>query len=841
MPVGLSTLSQVPPSRPAEQLAVRADARARYGAVAVCHGHLWIAQHDGSIAIRSGKTGDELSRVPKEGEGTFASCIVQVIDAVWVGYTDGKVRAFSVSGAGAQALREGELDLNQGTGGDEVLCMAVHETSAYAGTLGGQVVKILPGLQRGDALRPHGPPVTALATFGTSVWVGDRQGCIAREGDGAPAVALASEVVQLLPVWRSGTVWAAGREGNIAVLNARGEGTPTVLATLPAQGVGQPSCMRLVGASVLTSGGDGRLLVWNARERDFTRVGKGRRQGLVTVLDDWSREGSARHLCVAASSEVARVWTVGTDGIMRRSEVRGGEEEPHQGEECRLAFLQHCNDVLRIECEDRAAGERLLQSKLAEKQAELAIERKAVEVERWRVSDVRGEMEHLRMKLMETERERDGKERDCDSTRRSNDGHAQNVVKLQEQIRVLKAEALKKDEDLEAAAVLVKQSRNEQEKTQIRLNGAEADKKRLTERVAQLTKLVEQEKADARKAREGEAQQKRSAADSSARRTVAAEDLKREQSKGERLNADLASREKDVEAAKQQNATLEQRLRDARKEISDLKLALDQSQEALKRMEQLAANEALDAGRLADAAVLARHEANQMRMERDELVGKVHTERECVDDRDDLVSRLRGQLEVTREELGDERQSRRQLEDQYTIFQFVISSRGELVTSIWNLHDLLKRVRAAVRACGDYMREHLPAMRTKGREQGTKLLGAVGETVEHVDEKARYIIANYFTEYEKLHLGIPSYHFFPDSRRPHVVGDELLQRLRAVTPSKLFSSDPGASRIRSPSENLSLAVDSTLSPRRAAAAAAARSPTLLRASSPLLPRSPSGP
>eukprot|EP00756_Hemistasia_phaeocysticola_P049733 Hpha_TRINITY_DN2428_c0_g1::TRINITY_DN2428_c0_g1_i1::g.24590::m.24590 len=836
MPATLSGSSQLPPSRP--QLAVRTDARARHGAVAVCHGQIWIAQHDGSIVIRSGKTGEELTKVPKAGDGTFASCIVQVMEAVWVGYTDGVLREFSASAAGAETVPMAELDLNQGSGGDEVLSLTAEESSAYVGTLGGQVVKVTCGLQRDDTLRPHGPPVTALATFGPALWVGDRQGCVAREREGAPVCALTSEVVQITPVWRSGTVWAAGRDGTVAVLDARGEGTPAVLAVLPAQGAGRPCCVRPVGASVLTCGGDGRLLVWNARERDFTRVGKGRRQGLLAVHEGWHGEGGVRHLCVAASAETARVWSVGADGMMRRAEVKAAEEEPHWGEGACVAFLQHWNDTLRIDFEDLAQKERLLRAELAEKQAEASKERRATEAERWKLSEVRGELESLRLEFNEAKRERDNMHRDCDATRRGKDESILDVTKLQEQVRKLRADMLKKDEELEAAAARVKQSRGEQEKMQVRLDGAEADKKKLTERVTQLTGAVAQEKEQSRKAREAEAQQKRAAADSDKRGTSNAEDLKKERAAVEKLRADLAGSAKDLEAAGQANAALEQRLRDARKETIDLRLQLEQTQLALKRMEQLAANESLDAGRLADTAILARHEADTLRKERDELVGKVHTEREYVDDRDDLVSRLRGQLEVAREELGEERQSRRQLEDQYTIFQFVIASRGELVTSIWNLHDLLKRVRNAVKAHGDFSREHLQALRSNVREQGTKLMDAVRDTVGHVDEKARYIIANYFTEYEKLHLGIPSYHFYPDSKRPPVVGDELLQRLRSVTPAKLFSSDAGMGRVRSPS-GLSLSVDNTLSPRRAAAAAAARSPVLLRASSPLPPRSPS--
>eukprot|EP01065_Artemidia_motanka_P014701 TRINITY_DN18544_c0_g1_i2.p2 TRINITY_DN18544_c0_g1~~TRINITY_DN18544_c0_g1_i2.p2 ORF type:complete len:371 (+),score=175.24 TRINITY_DN18544_c0_g1_i2:1524-2636(+) len=368
-----------------------------------------------------------------------------------------------------------------------------------------------------------------------------------------------------------------------------------------------------------------------------------------------------------------------------------------------------------------------------------------------------------------------------------------------------------------------------------------------------MEKAVEKERADVRKAREEEAQQKRLLTDSEKRRDFAVDDLKKEKALTERLRAELEGKAKSERELKQSIESLEARSREIRRDFDATRLELDKTRLALRHMESVAATESRDAGRMADTAVLAKNEADVLRRERDELVGQITVDRSSIDDRDDLVSRLRGQLEVLRDELGDERSNNKQLEDQYTIFQFVINSRGELVTSIWSLHDLLKRVRSSVRDCEDFLKQQLRGVRNQVREHGTACMEAVREAVKNIDEKTTYIIANYFTEYEKLHLGISSYHFYPDTRRPHVVGGELLTRLRQVTPAKQFRDDPpgGHARHSSPtvsrarSDSMMLAasppprgsLDVTLSPRRAGVLSA-RSPVLLRSMS-AQPRSPS--
>eukprot|EP00760_Papus_ankaliazontas_P013678 PhM_4_TR15885/c1_g1_i4/m.17047 len=238
---------------------------------------------------------------------------------------------------------------------------------------------------------------------------------------------------------------------------------------------------------------------------------------------------------------------------------------------------------------------------------------------------------------------------------------------------------------------------------------------------------------------------------------------------------------------------------------------------------------------LQDQYTLRTHEVETMRKE---LEGANNTTTHCRNEIAELSStegKLRWQLEQMRKDLETEKNNTRLLQEQYTIFQFVVSSRGELVSSLWKLYQLItgcvKGVKdahsvvekmtassASLNASAANISPNTSAVSASSAVSGgapeklairkewrdgvvTKLVNAE-RMIKELEDKATYIIANYFSEYEKLHLGVSSYYFHPDSTRPPVVGDALLSKLREVTPAKQFVAMEGRAGTATPSKGV---------------------------------------
>jgi hypothetical protein len=176
-----------------------------------------------------------------------------------------------------------------------------------------------------------------------------------------------------------------------------------------------------------------------------------------------------------------------------------------------------------------------------------------------------------------------------------------------------------------------------------------------------------------------------------------------------------------------------------------------------------------------------------LRRERDELVAALGAER------------ARGlQLEqalAAAEAANDELQRRLEqahgdvalMADQNAVFQFVTQSRGELTSQLWRMHTAVADVHAAVRSLEQGVGEVEPhgedRLRIK-REWRAVVLSRVEQAVAagHAAlSQIDYIIANYLTDFEKRHLGIPPARFPPDASRPVVNAEKLLSKLKGVT------------------------------------------------------------
>jgi len=117
------------------------------------------------------------------------------------------------------------------------------------------------------------------------------------------------------------------------------------------------------------------------------------------------------------------------------------------------------------------------------------------------------------------------------------------------------------------------------------------------------------------------------------------------------------------------------------------------------------------------------------------------------------------------------------------------------VNSLWKLYQTVTACNKSLKEVGqniDKIGASIPVPKKEWKETVITKMSAATAFIKEVEEKATYIISNYFSEYEKLHLGISSYYFHPDTTRAPVVGEELLMKLREVTPLKHVADINGA-------------------------------------------------
>eukprot|EP00744_Colponema_vietnamica_P020652 GILI01029378.1.p1 GENE.GILI01029378.1~~GILI01029378.1.p1 ORF type:complete len:581 (-),score=142.02 GILI01029378.1:71-1813(-) len=243
-----------------------------------------------------------------------------------------------------------------------------------------------------------------------------------------------------------------------------------------------------------------------------------------------------------------------------------------------------------------------------------------------------------------------------------------------------------------------------------------------------------------------------------------------------RLKDDLLRAGQDKSALAQQVAALQQALEDEKEKIKKLQ----------------------------DMHVLRNSEMEVLRQERDSLRQQLDFERNHTHDARNNESKLRLQLDELRRQLEAEKNNVKMLRDQYTIFQFVINSRGELVQHIWTLHN---KIQDALRCQGlldTSVRDFDPTkpagsaqdrLETKREWRGQVVDRSRASVTSLSDchKQAHYVVCNYLSDYEKMHLGISTSQYLPDSKRPAIVGDELLTKLRDVTLPKQFVSTAGNS------------------------------------------------
>ena len=304
-------------------------------------------------------------------------------------------------------------------------------------------------------------------------------------------------------------------------------------------------------------------------------------------------------------------------------------------------------------------------------------------------------------------------------------------------------------------------------------------------------------------------------------RDDAKQQLRRVKDEGVAEQLEKMQRDKEVELLKNQAAKLESQLAAAKERVGDLeqenrkrddqiivmahdlshakeqlKTALQLTEARSREIQQLtnSKNQQNDGtGRIQDDLLLKEHELEGSKKELSTLSQMLNQERSASLQFKAKEAQYNTKIEDLKRQLEQSKNAVKMLEDQYTIFQFVINSRGELVQCIWNLYDKIQHNAKCLKDLDGGLKNIDPTKDkvTLRQEWKTTVLDRSVTAVRSqqlVQEQVNYILSNYLSEFEKMHLGIPVAKFMPDQKRPAILGEELLSRIKETTLTKHYTT-----------------------------------------------------
>ena len=766
---------------------------------------VWVSERSGAVSVRNSKNGDVLHCIETGVRAVHANVMRQIGNYVFAGDMDGRLCVFDIQLLSLIAeLRCPEVE-HPGAITDIVSDGSYVFTSTASARVDVWEVRTQSHLR---SLQLRGP-VAALLLVGPSLIAGDGSGRLTMF-DAATLELLCtnsdtsvSAVTALCHESTTNTVWAARENFSIDVYSAT---HLRLVDTIRDNTGGKLTSLLCVGGKVWGGGYSRTVFVWHALNRR-----------LIGSFKDHTAFIAAMGKVFV--SETARIWTVSND---KKINIYDGEGffQPVRGvpsEAEQHTLLNQLVQQLRIQ----NAG---LLGKIATMESDSAAKDADMDVVRSRNADLLGKIAALEGAIGDKELDTHAKFMDA--------------VKLQDEITKLS------NKNGELATAL---GAAEREKTDLRadLTRLQADLTRLrtdmAEKVSKFTAvgaenvLLEGEKQRLKAQlgqREGEIEALQS-------------DLKKARDDAHQALADRNKHDLEKHGVMESMRRLQEEAHGAlekARSATDIKKSLDETimlrDAEIKRLreelakgghdktalhQQIAALQAAaeeereKIRKLQDMHALRNNETEVLRQERDSLRQQLDFEKAHTHEARNNEAKLRLQLDELRRQLEAERSNVKMLRDQYTIFQFVINSRGELVQHIWALHN---KVQEALRGLGlldTHIRE-FDSSSSSSASLSTSMGGGLGASAQERMERKRdwranvvdrsratvaaladchkqshYVVCNYLSDYEKMHLGISTSQHLPDSKRPPIVGDELLMKLRDVTLPKQYVSTAGVS------------------------------------------------
>jgi WD40 repeat protein len=750
---------------------------------------VWVGERSGVITVRCARTGDIRDTVElSSATALFATAMVTTAQGeMWVGGTDGRICVFNIATKELVAeLRNPETER-----GGEVHALGVEAKRIFVGMTSSRVCVW-------DAVNKtfvhsfvHTAAVQALVVSASVCYTGDALGNLSAWDvtTGERSAYLPAEEPKPMTAMEmdpcTSTLWCGHADGTVTVYNVFPH---LALAETLTHAKGRINTLLHVGGKMWGAGMEKTTYVWQTQTRKL--LGKTRDHSSFVFA-----------LGKLYSMETARVWSMSNDKTVKVYDGEGffAPVLRHGAESEEVTAAYAANQALRMRISILEKQHGLERDKVLTRDMEL--EKAKLEVHK-QMLKIHG-LEHA---VDEKEGAIHGSKADRAKLFTENTKLTATLTDIMVKLQTAEEGTLKLKGDVAVAEETVSRLRadvaDKISKSAIadtERNIAMGDTKRLKETIQLKDDAIEKLNAEIRKMRD------------------------------EAISAkvEIGKRERDTEVAKTHTVAVQERCDQAetkyrsaeegRQRLDDLIIVRDAEARELQSRLRSAADvevhqqqvihvvnvkrdqEHTVAQRVEDDFAVKNHEYETVKRDRASLQQELASERQQSQECKSNEGKFRLQNEELRRQLEQEKNSVKMLEDQYTIFQFVINSRGELINSIWSLHGKLALAVKALRSLDGGIKQVDPTKDklTLKREWKTHVVSRASGTVDSVGEVQRqvdYIIANYLSEYEKMHLGISAAKFTADAARPAVVGDQLLSKLRDGTLMKQFSHpQPGAS------------------------------------------------
>jgi hypothetical protein len=752
---------------------------------------VWVSERSGAVSVRNGRTGEAIQYIEMK-EKIFGTAMLQVDDEVWIGTNDGRLLVFNAV-TFALVVELSNPDAQARSDINALAFDGLYVFAAMSACRAGQWASKSKMFVR-SFLRQA--PVNALVLRNSVLYLGDGEGALSAWDIASGEVICTLrdskfEITSLIAEGFTNTLWASRTDGSIDVYSFQ----PSVvrIETIRSGAKGKITGLVSVGGKVLAGGYDRTIFVYHAQSRKLIGSVTGDHSSFIFCM------GKIFVL------ETSRFWSLGN----------GGKVNMYDGE----GFFTPLRSHSEVSEEVSACYNKIqqLRMQLAHAETIVASERDRVAQRDEEIVRLRDEKNDQLSKLYALEHAVEMKEEAIGGqtsqrqkllddfqqiSRKSGDQTLQitilekekmtlrgDVARLQDELNRLRSQFTDKSSQFVALEQERTALANEKQRLTSQLQLKEKDVAAAQEEMRRARDQLAAKNADVTKKESDMMTASERVAFYKAERDAAVDDAKRADEGKKRLEDTILLKEAETKQLLSQLTTANGKC-----------LSLERELQELQRQRE---EDARNRQRLHDSHVLRNHEYDVLRQERDGLKQQLEFEKTQTHGARDSETKLRLQNEELRRQVETEQNNVKMLQDQYTIFQFVVNSRGELVSNIWKLYNKAVSTTRSLQDLESNIKASDPTSMDRLTLKREWKSGIVDHTrnscaaVADLHSLTEYIVANYFSEYEKLHLGISTSKFQPDTQRPVVVGDQLLTKLRDVTLIKQYQT-PSSSKVPKP-------------------------------------------
>ena len=769
---------------------------------------VWVNERTGLISVRSARSGEVLFqhevRIPNKT--IFANTMKLIDHEMWCGTTDGKVVVFDASTGNFVV----ELSNPEAQAAADIFDITFDGVYVFAATANCRAAQWEAKSKMFVRSLLHTHPVRSILHSNCLLYAGDDSGTIVawdvRTGERVSSVADSTQgITAMVMEGSTNTLWAARVDGHVDVYAFHPH---LVRIESSNEARGKITSLVAIGGKVWGGGFDKTIFIWHASTRKL--LGKIRDQNSFLFA-----VGKVYTL------ETARVWSLSNDKTIHVYDGEGffapikghstvSDEVASLHEQLQLAKMQHATtEKLHFIEKDRVAAHLLEIEKLRGDMSQQTIKMSAMQYTLDTKDDTIVGQQMDKQKLLDEIQTLTKK-----------------IADMTVQINTVEKEKAQLRGDFSRSQEELSRTRTQIGERQSTAAIAEADKAALANDKARLAASIAQKDTqiavvqdEARKLRDAVAAR-------------SAETTKKEQeivAMQDKVTAALKERDAACESAKladegkkriESTVILkEHEIKDLLNQLAGLRAQTGGGARDVAELTRMREQDQAVITRLQDALVLRNHEYDNLAAEKSSLQQQLEFEKHSTHDARNNETKLRLSNDELRRQIETEKNNVKMLQDQYTIFQFVINSRGELVQHVWNLHNKSSAATKTLQELETHLKNTDPTEMDKltlKREWKSSVVDRMRNSsaaLGDVFKLTEYIIANYLSEYEKQHLGISSSKYPPDPKRPTIVGDQLLSKLRDVTLMKQFATPGGGKDNGSMPKQLPPPYDASMGPQ----------------------------